>query len=108
MNDGQWHQVAWLSAGSGNGNSFYFDGQPLTINWQDGSDPNGMWFDDQPTDAHSIGCLDRSIEECFWEGPLDEIRISDIPLSTEWIATEYANQNSPASFLSFGLEEQHP
>ncbi len=108
MNDGQWHQVAWLSAGSGNSNSFYFDGQPLTIEWQDDYDPNGMWFDDQPTDAHSIGCLDRSIEECFWDGPLDEIRISDIPLSTSWIATEYANQNNPASFLSFGSEEQHP
>jgi hypothetical protein len=108
MNDGQWHQVAWLSAGSGNGNSFYFDSQPITIEWQDDYDPNGIWFDDQSTNTHSIGSLDRSIDDCLWNGLLDEIRIVDIPLSTAWIATEYVNQNNPASFLSFGLEEQHP
>ena len=108
MNDGQWHQVAWLSKGSGNGNSFYFDGQQTSLSWQDGYDPNGMWFDDQYTDTQSIGALDRPNSRSHWTGLLDEIRIADTPISSAWIATEYANQNTPSSFYSIGPEEPHP
>jgi len=108
MNDGQWHQVAWLSKGSGNGNSFYFDGQQTSLSWQDGYDPNGMWFDDQYTDTQSIGALDRPNSRSHWTGLLDEIRIADTPISSGWIATEYANQNTPSSFYSIGPEEPHP
>jgi hypothetical protein len=35
---------------------------------------------------------------------LDELRISNVPRSPTWILTEYANQNSPASFLNIGPE----
>jgi len=108
MNDGQWHQATWESMGSGNGNKFYFDGQPITLNWQDGLDPNGVWFDDQPTNTHSIGALDRSVDGYEWNGLLDEIRIANTPLSAGWIATEYANQNNPSIFLSIGPEESGP
>jgi len=37
-------------------------------------------------------------------GDLDEIRASNTVLSADWVATEYNNQNSPASFYSFSLE----
>ena len=108
MNDGQWHQVAWLSKGTGNGNTFYFDGQPVSLNWQDGHDPDGMWFDDQSTDSHSIGALDRPTSRSHWTGLLDEIRIAKIPLSAAWIATEYINQNNPAGFINIGPEVPGP
>jgi hypothetical protein len=108
INDGQWHHVAWLSKGSGNGNTFYFDGQPVSLNWQDGQNPNGIWFDDQSTDTNSIGALDRPSSRSHWAGLLDEIRIANIPLSAAWITTEYTNQINPASFLYFGLEIQGP
>lgn len=43
------------------------------------------------------------IEETYgWEGYLDEIRISRIIRSDSWVATEYANQNSPSTFYSIG------
>lgn len=110
MNDGNWHQVVWSSFGSGNGNSFYFDGQQVSLPWQDGNNPNGIWFDDQPTDTHSIGAYDRFTSDWHyhWNGLLDEIRILNQPISGARVATEYINQNNPASFLSFGLEEPHP
>ena len=108
MNDGQWHHVAWLSKGSDYGNSFYFDGQPISLTWQDGYDPNGLWYDDQSTDTHSIGALDRPTSRSHWDGLLDEIRIINIPLDTAWIATEYANQNNPEGFVTIGLEESGP
>lgn len=38
---------------------------------------------------------------------LDEVRVSTIARSSSWIATSYANQNNPASFTSFGVEEQY-
>ena len=39
------------------------------------------------------------------DGVLDEIRISDIVRSYEWITTEFMNQNNPSGFMSFGVEE---
>lgn len=33
-------------------------------------------------------------------GWLDEVRVSNIPLSSDWIATDYNNQNSPGTFFS--------
>ena len=38
---------------------------------------------------------------------IDEVRVSNIARSSCWIAACYANQNNPASFISFGSEQQH-
>jgi len=38
-------------------------------------------------------------------GTLDEVRISNVARSAEWIATEYKNQSDPFSFYSIGLAE---
>ncbi|MEM9326010.1 MAG: DUF2341 domain-containing protein, partial [Bacteroidota bacterium] len=35
----------------------------------------------------------------FFDGVLDEARLSNIARSADWIATEYANQNDPAGFI---------
>jgi hypothetical protein len=40
-----------------------------------------------------------------FDGVFDEIRVSDIRRSAEWIKTEYNNQDSPSSFCSVGAEE---
>jgi RHS repeat-associated protein len=34
-----------------------------------------------------------------WNGSMDEMRISSVARSADWIATEYNNQNSPATFV---------
>ena len=39
------------------------------------------------------------------DGYLDEVRVSSINRSADWIATEYANQNAPAAFYLVGYEE---
>jgi hypothetical protein len=44
----------------------------------------------------------------YYNGVIDEIRISKICRSSSWISTEYNNQNDPFSFLSFGPEESTP
>ena len=41
----------------------------------------------------------------YWNGYLDEVRISNVARTAEWIATEYASQNDPGSFYSLAGEE---
>lgn len=43
--------------------------------------------------------------QLFFDGLIDEIRISDIPRSEEWINTSFNNQNEPETFMSFGKQE---
>ncbi|MFC1616271.1 DUF2341 domain-containing protein [Patescibacteria group bacterium] len=40
-----------------------------------------------------------------YEGIIDEVRISNIARSTNWIKTLYTNQNAPGSFITLGSEE---
>jgi hypothetical protein len=44
----------------------------------------------------------------FFDGLLDEVRISSTARSPGWIATEYANQNSPSTFFRVGGQEENP
>lgn len=40
----------------------------------------------------------------FWDGLIDEVRISNIARSIDWITTEYNNQKSGSTFVSLGTE----
>jgi hypothetical protein len=41
-----------------------------------------------------------------FDGTIDELRISDIARSADWISTQYNNQSSPSTFYTIGAEEQ--
>jgi hypothetical protein len=43
-----------------------------------------------------------------FNGIIDEVRVSDAGLSSEWIQTEYNTMNNPGQFLTVGLEETGP
>jgi MSHA biogenesis protein MshQ len=38
-------------------------------------------------------------------GVLDEVRLSNVARSADWIATGYANQSQPSAFYSVGVEQ---
>jgi hypothetical protein len=38
----------------------------------------------------------------YWDGALDELRVSNVARSADWIQTEYNNQSSPSTFYSVG------
>ncbi|MGD0777694.1 MAG: DUF2341 domain-containing protein [Candidatus Solibacter sp.] len=40
----------------------------------------------------------------FLNGIIDELRLSKVARSADWIATEYSNQSSPGTFFSMGAE----
>jgi prepilin-type N-terminal cleavage/methylation domain-containing protein len=64
--------------------SSYFDN---TSNWAIGAD-----------EANGIGNIE------FWNGTIDEARISNIARSPSWILTEYNNQANPSTFYTVGGE----
>jgi hypothetical protein len=37
-------------------------------------------------------------------GAIDEVHISNVALSNDWIKTEYNNQNSPGTFYTIGSQ----
>lgn len=39
---------------------------------------------------------------------VDEVHVQNLARTNGWIATEYNNQNDPAAFMSFGMEENGP
>ena len=41
----------------------------------------------------------------FFAGDIDEVRISNIARSSDWITAEYNNQNSPSTFYALGSQE---
>jgi gliding motility-associated-like protein len=54
------------------------------------------------TSFKSIGRVENTLE--YFNGSLDEFRITNKVISGDWIANEYANQNNPGSFYSVGTE----
>lgn len=49
----------------------------------------------------------RQSNNRFFTGKIDEVRFLYEALSADWIATEYANQNTPASFYTVSNEEAY-
>jgi len=41
----------------------------------------------------------------YWNGSLDEIKVVNTLRNSDWISTEYNNQNNPAAFATFGTQE---
>ncbi|HHP7234254.1 MAG TPA: PilC/PilY family type IV pilus protein [Desulfobacterales bacterium] len=41
----------------------------------------------------------------FFEGIIDEVRVSNVARSTCWMQTEYSNQNNPGAFIAVGAEQ---
>jgi hypothetical protein len=97
---GAWYHVVMVrSAGTV---SFYVNGAP-TAN-TNGSAPN------TPTAHFTIGnqldSLNRSYR--YFNGIIDDVRISIAARSADWIKTEYNNQSSPGTFYGVGGEQVRP
>ncbi|MHA2274312.1 MAG: DUF2341 domain-containing protein [Candidatus Kariarchaeaceae archaeon] len=89
----QWYYA--VAVFNGTHSELYLDGSPnagpsngyyntiSNLNWTIGTDYNGNYFN----------------------GTIDEVRISGAARSADWIATEYNNQFDPINFFSVGIEE---
>jgi hypothetical protein len=99
FSEGSWYYVAVTIDNTGN-LEFYRDG------YLDGTD---IVQDYPPDNANylTIGGWDIN-NNLLSDGKIDEVRISKIVRSGEWISTSYNNQNNNLGFLSFGSEETGP
>ncbi len=78
---------------------------------------NGTEDANSPADATTVGNIGGLDSETlrlgsteaglggFWNGIIDEARVSTAARSAWWIQTEYNNQNSPATFYNVGSAE---
>lgn len=56
------------------------------------------------TSAPTNTARDANSTTLLWNGPIDEVRVSSVARSADWILAEYNNQNSPSTFYSLGSE----
>lgn len=59
------------------------------------------------TQGVSVG-NQNSTNTRFWNGSIDEVRVSSAARSADWITTEYNNQNAPGTFETLGTEVAAP
>ncbi len=80
------------------GDAFLYKNGALEVNWsgQYGSSINNVY------DTLTIGNQNGGGRD--WIGKLDEVRISKIRRSADWLNTSYNTMNSPETFLNFGNE----
>jgi len=97
VTDTNWHHVV---ARSDNGTlNLFLDGSQSN---QTNSIGANVRHDSEPL---YIGASKWTVPGDWFQGLLDEARISNVARSAEWIQTEYNNQRAPAAFYTVGIEE---
>jgi hypothetical protein len=95
---GGWHHIVGTYDGNWN---VYVDGVQTTSNEAEAPLHTGERFLIGARDSNG-GTLS------FWNGILEEVRVSNIARTPDWIATEYQNHSSPTTFYSIGPEQLRP
>jgi len=103
MPAGEFAYNCWTYDGSGSeGASAYKNGNIVTVN---NAIFHGGWTN-SGENILTIGVGGNPLD--YFDGIIDEIRISNIARSSTWIETSYNTMNDPSSFMSFGPEESNP
>ncbi|MBN1674645.1 MAG: DUF2341 domain-containing protein, partial [Kiritimatiellae bacterium] len=75
---------------------------------------DGAWRETDTTavgtmshDKGRIGCMGQTSDSGFFDGTIDELRISDIARSADWLATCYTNMAAPSDFHGTAAEESN-
>jgi len=92
-----WYQVTYTVTTTGY--TIYIDGDPVASGSYPESAP--LLFDS----THNIFIGQVGYDDEWFNGVIDEVRISNTARSSDWIQTEYNNQNNPSAFYySLGSE----
>gem|GEM_PF-1427618 len=90
----KWHSVIVTWDSSLNTETAYYDGKSAqTIS-------NTFW----PSTFNDVKIGVGWDTSRYWNGQVDEIRISGTARSADWISAEFNNQRTPATFYSLGAE----
>ena len=104
LNDGNWHHYVYTYSGSGTaaGVSIYQDGVALSLSSDEDDLASNSILNNTPVHIGS-----RENAGNWYNGLLDEVRISNNVRGANWITTEYNNQSSPLSFYAIASEEPY-
>lgn len=91
-----WYQITYVVTPTGY--TIYLDGDSAASGNYDESAP--LLF--SPT--HNIYIGQVGYDEEWFYGTIDEVRVSNVVRSADWIQTEYNNQSDPSTFYSLGSE----
>jgi hypothetical protein len=98
--DNNWHYVVMR-----------YNGETLSVSNDAGTEaqdtnPSGN-VNDYATNTYIGGYTNLSStgDSYYFNGYIDEVRISNTARDTTWIKTSYNNQNSPSTFYSIGTEQ---
>ncbi|MDJ0851268.1 MAG: DUF2341 domain-containing protein, partial [Myxococcota bacterium] len=99
--DQQWHHLAATLDFATKEVEIYVDGTPMTFTSEG---VPGMWTTLTSSDDWLWGGNpDRASR--YFDGMMDEIRVSDVVRSEEWIRASAANQSNPSAYLTLGAAE---
>jgi uncharacterized delta-60 repeat protein len=100
INDGSWHYVVGVADAAGSALRLFVDGTLRASAAYDGTSETGS------SELHLSN--NPGWPSQFWDGFLDEARVSSAARGAGWIQTEYNNQSSPGTFASLGAEDSAP
>jgi RHS repeat-associated protein len=99
-NDNKWHFAVVNYATDGT-DTLFVDGQSAGSAQQQiptGYAPNYKYY---VGTAYTFISPEGNWTWLYFNGSIDEVNVSDIPRSGDWIQTEYNNQSSPSTFYTF-------
>ena len=93
----------WAYVQDGTSEKIFMNGTSLSVTGVNSTE----WFDGITIDRAYIGTrFDHNA--FFYNGKIDEMRISSLNHSANWRTTEYKNQSSPSTFYTIATEENAP
>ncbi|MHA2138965.1 MAG: DUF2341 domain-containing protein [Candidatus Hodarchaeales archaeon] len=100
---GTWHHVAFTWDSASERIYLYIDGS---------QDSNNYFKDGDSIDDSTLPVILANVntgaDDRYYDGKIDEARLSNVARSANWIGTEFNNQYSPYSFYSVGALEEPP
>jgi len=94
-----WHYLTYVCNPGGSSEIIYTDGiARATTTWNEG-------IQYSPAGPNTFIGKHPVLSTYDFNGVIDEVRVSNVVRSGDWITTEYANQNSPGTFSSLGTEQ---
>ncbi len=100
LNTGTWYHLVWVYSAAKT-LALYVNGQLETLTVVNNTLSGGATLN-----RAAIGCLWRTTRDHWYDGHLDEVRVSTGARSAEYVETSYNNQSSPASFYTLGVERE--
>jgi len=96
-------QYLTMAQTDGIATNFYIDGSLDTPSWS-----NSRSGTTNKATKLLIGKSSKDGATSSWAGLIDEVRISSVELTADWITTEYNNMTAPGSFLTVSTSNELP